>query len=70
MLETGIFPLLKSHIESIRPKLIIIDTSADAFGGDEINRKQVRAFVKLLRILAIQFDCAVFVKPSELDWHQ
>ena len=45
MLETGIFPLLKSHIESIRPKLIIIDTSADAFGGDEITRKQVRAFV-------------------------
>jgi RecA-family ATPase len=61
MLETAIFPLLKAHVESLRPKLIIIDTSADAFGGDEINRKQVRAFVKLLRTLAIRFDCAVLL---------
>jgi hypothetical protein len=29
--------------------LIVIDPSADVFGGDEINRPQVRKFVSMLR---------------------
>jgi RecA-family ATPase len=45
----------------MRPKFIIVDTSADAFGGDEISRKHLRAFIKLLRSQAIKFDCAVLL---------
>ena len=37
----------------------IIDTSADAFGGDEINRQQVRQFVGLLRGIAIRNHLSV-----------
>ncbi len=36
----------------LKPKLIAIDTSADAFGGDEIKRVQVRQFITMLRQMA------------------
>jgi RecA-family ATPase len=40
--------LMKAAIE-IKPMLIDIDTSADAFAGNENNRSQVRQFVGMLR---------------------
>lgn len=43
---------------------IVIDPSADVFGGDEINRAQVRKFVSMLRGLAIDYDCAGFALES------
>jgi RecA-family ATPase len=43
------------------PKLLILDTAADVFGGDEINRKQVRFFVSVLRRLAMECDLAVLL---------
>ena len=39
----------------------MIDPSADVFGGDEINRAQVRKFVSMLRTLAMEIDCAVLL---------
>lgn len=42
-----------------KPKLIVLDTAADLFGGDEIKRAQVRQFVSMLRKLAIEVDCAI-----------
>jgi RecA-family ATPase len=50
---------LRSKVDLVRPVLIIIDTSADVYGGDENTRHQVRQFVGLLRGLAFDFDCAV-----------
>jgi RecA-family ATPase len=58
---TAIFPKLEAETRALRPKLIVIDPSADVFGGDEINRSQVRKFVSMLRGLAIDFDCAVLL---------
>ena len=58
---TAIFPKLEAETRNLRPKLIVIDPSADVFGGDEINRSQVRKFVSMLRGLAIDFDCAVLL---------
>ncbi|WP_246245835.1 AAA family ATPase [Mesorhizobium zhangyense] len=43
------------------PKLIVLDTSADLFGGDEIKRNQVRQFISMLRKLAIEIDCAIIL---------
>ncbi len=43
------------------PKLLILDTSADLYGGDEIKRAQVRGFVAMLRSVAMEFDCAVLL---------
>ena len=61
ILETTIFPKLKSAAHALKPKLILIDPSADVFGGDEINRSQVRKFVSMLRGLAMEIDCAVML---------
>jgi RecA-family ATPase len=58
---TLIFPKLESQAKVLRPKLIVIDPSADVFGGDEINRAQVRKFVSMLRTLALDIDCAVLL---------
>ena len=58
---TTIYPKLVSQAKALRPKLIVIDPSADVFGGDEINRAQVRKFVSMLRGLAMEIDCAVLL---------
>jgi RecA-family ATPase len=58
---TAIYPKLVSQAMALRPKLIVIDPSADVFGGDEINRAQVRKFVSMLRGLAMDIDCAVLL---------
>jgi RecA-family ATPase len=58
---TAIYPKLVSQAMALRPKLIVIDPSADVFGGDEINRAQVRKFVSMLRGLAMNIDCAVLL---------
>jgi hypothetical protein len=58
---TAIFPKLVSQAAALQPKLIVIDPSADVFGGDEINRSQVRKFVSMLRTLAMEIDCAVLL---------
>lgn len=59
MQPTNNFASLSSHISRHNPGLVILDTSADLFGGDEIKRGQVRQFVAMLRSLAIKWDCAV-----------
>jgi RecA-family ATPase len=42
-----------------RPSLIVLDSSADVFGGGENERAQVRRFVGMLRHLALETDAAV-----------
>jgi hypothetical protein len=61
IIETDLFPKLKAEAEALSPKLIVIDPSADVFGGDEINRGQVRKFVSMLRAVALDHDCAVLL---------
>lgn len=59
MKPTPLFGELLNLATLIRPICIIIDNVADTFGGDEINRAQVRAFVALMRRLAIIADAHV-----------
>ncbi|QND48104.1 AAA family ATPase [Rhizobium lusitanum] len=57
-------PLFAKIIEfacEFKPRLIVLDTAADLFGGDEIKRGQVRQFIAMLRKLAISLDCAVIL---------
>jgi RecA-family ATPase len=56
---TPLYGQLIQAASDIRPKCIAIDTSADVFGGNEIDRHQVRGFINLLRRLAIAADGAV-----------
>ncbi|MEY9428879.1 RecA-family ATPase [Bradyrhizobium ottawaense] len=56
---TRMYNRLLEAANDIKPKHIGIDTSADVFGGNEIDRGQVRQFVSLLRKLAIAANGSV-----------
>ena len=43
------------------PGLLVLDTSADLFGGEENDRQQVRSFMTMLRGLALRFRMAVLL---------
>ena len=57
--ETRLYKQLLEAAKDLKPKHIGIDTSADVFGGNEIDRGQVRQFVSLLRKLAIAANGSV-----------
>lgn len=48
-------------VERVKPKLVVLDTSADVYAGNENVREQVRQFVGQLRGLALRYDCAVLL---------
>lgn len=61
IVPTKMYEALLDEVATFRPDLVVLDTSADLFGGDEVNRAQVRQFVGLLRAIAIGFDTAVLL---------
>jgi RecA-family ATPase len=50
---TALYNQIYEQAGDLKPKHIGIDTSADVFAGNEIDRAQVRQFISLLRRLAI-----------------
>lgn len=53
---------LAELVGDLGPKLLIVDTAADTFAGNEMHRGQVRQFIQgALTHLAVQFDCAVML---------
>lgn len=56
---TEIFEWLEKLIRAQKPKLVVLDSLADFFGGNENDRTQARQFISLLRGLAIHHECAV-----------
>ena len=61
MLKTPLFDELEALIRDLEAKLLVLDAAADVFGGNEIDRAQVRSFIRLLRGVAINNDCAVLL---------
>jgi len=59
MQPTPLWQRFAEYAKGYEPKLIVLDTSADLFGGDEIKRGQVRQFIAMLRKLAMEIDCAI-----------
>lgn len=59
MRQTKLLDRIYDYASHFEPSLIILDTAADLFGGDEIKRGQVRQFIGYLRQMAIAIDCAV-----------
>lgn len=57
--STKFFEQVEHHAKNFGAQLIVIDTAADTFGGNENIRTQVRQFVNLLRRLANAVDGAV-----------
>lgn len=52
---------LRKLVQSENIGLVVVDNASDAFGGDEIQRRQVRAFMRALAEVARLTDCAVLL---------
>ncbi len=58
---TNLFRQIEATINEYNIEVVIIDTAADTFGGLEIDREQVRAFVQKLRGWALRTRGAVII---------
>lgn len=58
---TDLYMRLLLTCRDIRPNLIVIESVADVFGGNENNRAQVRQFIGLLRHLAIDNNAGLML---------
>lgn len=58
---TPLFEAFRARVATIAPKIVVVDTLADVFAGDEIDRAHARQFITMLRGVAIDHDCAVVV---------
>lgn len=61
MEPTSLWRRVDRFVKDWKPRLVVLDTAADLFGGDEVKRSQVRHFVAMLRKMAIERDCAVLL---------
>lgn len=64
---TSLFHELLGDIESFEPKLVVLDTALDLFGGDKDNPSHVKQFVqKCCAHIARKVNCAVLLCKHEL----
>jgi RecA-family ATPase len=62
MTRTPLWHALMRTVEEYQPGLVVVDTSADVFGGSEIDRQQVRQFIQAgLGAFAQATGCAVLL---------
>ena len=61
MKATPLFAEITALARDTNPLLVVFDTLADNFGGNENDRAQARQFIGLLRGLALAQECAVLV---------
>jgi RecA-family ATPase len=58
---TALFEALRAAALQIRPILIVVDSIAATFGGNQNDRVHARSFVGMFRRLAREADCAVLL---------
>lgn len=58
---TPLLDAIDDLLERFQPDLLVLDTLADYFPGNENDRAQARQFIGILRGLAIRHRCAVFM---------
>jgi RecA-family ATPase len=58
---TKLFGRIREAACDIKPKLIVLDNSADVYGGNENDRAQVRQFIGILRGMAIAAGAGVLL---------
>lgn len=56
---TALFREIDTFLGELRPAVVVLDTLADLFPGNENDRGQARQFIGMLRGLAIRHECAV-----------
>lgn len=58
---TSLYAEIEARIAADKPALIVLDTLADLFPGNENDRAQARQFIGLLRGWAIRHSCAIIL---------
>lgn len=58
---SALYREIESKVSANRPGLVVLDTLADLFPGNENDRAQVRQFVRLARNIALTYKCAIVV---------
>jgi len=58
---TPLLEAIEELLQRDRPDLLVLDTLADYFPGNENDRAQARQFIGMLRGLAIRHECAVLM---------
>lgn len=58
---TELYETVREKCLNFNAKLVVIDTAADTFSGNEIIRTQVRQFIAALNKLALEIDGAVLL---------
>ena len=61
IVPTPLFSRLRQAACDLRPRLIVVDNSADVFAGNENDRAQVRQFITLLRGIAIDANAGLLL---------
>jgi RecA-family ATPase len=61
MQTTPLFDSVAALVRDLKPVLLILDAAADVFGGNEIDRPQVRSFIRILRSVGLANDCAILL---------
>ena len=66
MQPTALWRGVAAAIHNLRPTLVILEAAADLFGGNEINRRQVSQFIRILRgpALATRASLILLAHPS------
>ncbi|MGY3494174.1 AAA family ATPase [Bradyrhizobium sp. USDA 4502] len=59
VLKTPLFDKVEKWIAANKPRLVVIDSIAAVFDGEAIARRQVRAFLAMLRKVAREHDTAI-----------
>ncbi len=61
-IKTKIWHALREQVGDIKPVMLTVDTAADTFGGNEIDRQQVRRYIQgCLTSLSLEFNLALAV---------
>lgn len=58
---TPAYAELHALVHSTRAGLVVVDNASDAYGADEVQRRQVRAFMRALAVIAREADAAVLL---------
>lgn len=58
---TGLWRKVGALVRQIKPRLVVLDTLADVFAGNENARGEARQFIGILRRLAIEHELAVLL---------
>ena len=58
---TALYNEINQLLAESKPTLLVLDTLADIYGGDEVVRHQVRQFIGMLRRLCLRHRCTIIV---------